>query len=452
MMKAEGLMFHLPQILVRAPQVRRCVVVLVALAATGSFYFKHRVAPLQEVLVTDTVALLSRSIARPAHVTPALPGSFADGVLPHWAGLGDAQRQMGELSHADWLLGMAVLSGEQPYPRLPAGFKSILRKSRPAVEGLLRATRASSTQPPNCLWEDSLRKNPCLRVYPRIYFGAHLGLLDARRLLSEGNVDAALEEGMDVLALSRDLAHFGVVGDLLGIRLSRWAFRLCAQALDAASPMAKSYAVHQFQLIEAGTPSMATVMKRERLFRQLGLFAKTLSPTQRKRLPKSMQETLARGGHSFLEDQALRFVWPSAEAGFREVQAAVALPAQERDQRLRHPWPGLGTLERAAWNYLGGATYDSLWDFQSYDVRHRCAAMRLSVLRAAALVDLSQAQEGRWPASVALNGAPGQIERPQISLHIEGDTTWVRGPTLTKDERRECEIEPAVLLHRDEAL
>ncbi|GEN05587.1 hypothetical protein SAMN05443572_101869 [Myxococcus fulvus] len=368
----------------------------VLLACGGGWaYVKLRTGPLEERLVREVGELSRTSYARPSHVSPSVPGSFARHLEPLLEPVLQLyqEQQKSQGSSAQGQPCRDVADGKLPTSALTQGCEQALEQARPLLARVLLATHAEAGGLPERL--GALAPLTPARANGRfaLMYVVHLAALETRVRLSQGQASAALDVCLDALALSRELElGGGMEGQLLSATGHTVLYHPCADALDAAPLERKRLAISQLARLADGYAPFSVTLRQESVLLQLVHFRPLLSEETLARLPAGSQDIVPPEllGLSPPDDNALtaRRAWWQLVEGFDALTAAADLPTGAR--RRAFALLELGTLS------LHGP---DVVTYGEYAERLDLRRLQHDALITLAEVDLARAERGHWPDS-----------------------------------------------------
>ena len=343
-----------------------------------------------------------------------MPGTFGDGAAAPWDALSGL-----EAGSADVELCRAVREGEQPLQALSASCRRELEASAGPVAALLIATHAAEAGPPPGLGTlDGPTPPGRPRGWSTLPYAGKLGALRLRQLLASGDLKAAAQVCVDLLALARDASWgAGLAGRLPAQAVQEVAFRPCAAALDAAPAEVKRVAAVALGRVEEGTPAFAAVLQEYALGARAQAFAPYLGETAGlpPRVAAWARDNAPEGRTDWRFTLALGDAWHRIDARLAAAVEAAALPMPERADRL----DVLAAGERPWANRSAGYALPQLGRAARSDARARA---QLHLLRGAVTADLLRSSGGTWPTAAELGAALGGGDALAIDLHGEAAT------------------------------
>lgn len=362
---------------------------LSVLASLGALAYQHlRTDALEERLLREVGMLTQAEHPRPAHVTPARPGTFGDAVAPLLPTLLARTHGLPVPTAAETATLEAVTEGRAPVTDLPASRLEALERDRSLTRQVLDATHAESGGLPEDLrplaGPSVPGRDALLQALLHVVEDA---ALETRLLVAGGQADPAVDTCVDALALSRELAlGGGLVGQRLSATSHGRAWRVCADALDAASLPRKRQAISQLTRLHEGFPPVSLALHEEAVVAQLHAFRDLLSDDGRAALPPTWFDAPARP-----EALSRRLQWHQWVEDADRLLAVVDQPAEERRRALaalEARWAGEHLRHAEA-----PAVRLSPEDLEALELR----ALRSEALIALAEVDADRAEKGQWP-------------------------------------------------------
>jgi len=345
----------------------------------------------EEGIVREAWALERDPVLRPAHVDPAVPGTFEDGLAP-WAEALNASASRFKDKDAPGRL-------EASFDRktfAPEDWRAEVERSAALLDGALQATHRAGARLPSGgrlggIFDDT-RPGPL-----EFQHLARLGLLDARLASERGDHALALRRCADVLAISRDFSWGSLLMAMVGKAVSEQPVPWCLQFAGRAPLAERRRFLEAVARVRAGWGPRAAVIRQERLFGQL-LSAASFSEENRAALPPAL-EPVVKLGPDVLGAGGLRgwlFGGLAREAGFRQMtrlmEVADGLPG-EADPAIA----GIDAeVPAAVW--LAGRNEGALGTSWLRMIRGlRETEARLALLQAALAASVYQAGHGAWP-------------------------------------------------------
>lgn len=304
-----------------------------------------RTGPRVERLVRDARVLETEAFPRPSHVSPALPGTFAQALEPLRRDISEADTNSYKLLSEEGVdLCEPVISGQEPFSSLPTDCAQELERRRPLVRHVLEATRSEQGGLPRAereplvggfvLWDLRRALPSTMPVRPELFFLARLAALELRFLLDQGRKAEAVDVCLDALALGREMAlGSGVEGRLLSARAQERAYRPCAEALAAAPVERQRQAIEQLTKLRQGWPALEHAVRAEAVACQLYTFGGLLSPEQLELLPPAARSIAEGTGFRWDENVGsqlmARDMWRLTSDWFEAMEMAATQPATE---------------------------------------------------------------------------------------------------------------------------
>ncbi|RKH64596.1 hypothetical protein [Corallococcus aberystwythensis] len=365
---------------------------LSVLVSLGALAHQHlRTDALEERLLREVNTLTHAEHPRPAHVTATRPGTFGEAVTGLLPALLQQAREAPVPNAAEAATLEAVTEGRTPVTALPASSREALEHGRPLMLRVLAATHAESGGLPEDLRPlsapETTRRDALLQALRHVVDAA---ALETRLLIARGDVDQAVDTCVDTLALNRELA---LGGGLLGQRLSANGYartwRVCADALDAASLPRKRRAISQLTRLHEGFPPVSLTLHEESVAAQLHAFRDLLSDDARAALPPTWFDAPALPGAL-----SRRLQWRQWVEDADRLIAVADQPAEERRRSLE------AVEARKAGEYFRQPEAPSVRlspeDVGALDLR----ALRSEALIALVEVDVARAEKGQWPRAL----------------------------------------------------
>lgn len=377
---------------------------MLLMATGGLAYVTLRTGPLEERLVREVHELTEARYARPSHVNPPAPGTFARRLEP----LVDAvlrlyQERPKSNGSPDSPQGQPcrdVADGKLPVSSLPAGCGEALARARPLMEQVLAATHAEMGGLPESM--GSLAPFTHARANGKfaLMYVVHLAALETRLKLAQGQASPALDTCLDALALSRELElGGGMEGQLLAATGHGVLYRPCADALDAASVERKRLAITQLSRLAEGFAPFSLTLRHESVLVQLVHFGERLSdetlaalpPGSRDIVPEELREQVSPSDNPLM---ARRLWWKLVE-GFDALTASADLPTGAR----RRAFALLEAEADEDDEPLDSLHGPDVATYGEYAERLDLRRLQHDALITLAEVDVARAERGQWPES-----------------------------------------------------
>lgn len=378
----------------------------VVLASLGVLaYVELRTGPLEERLVREARALARTASSRPSHVTPALPGSFAERVEPLMDGLLRLYRERLEAATEDgtWLC-QPVVEGSAPPEALPPRCRESLERSRAQVRQVLEATRAEVGGLPERLW--GLSYSGAADPGPALLQVVKLAALETRLQYAEGRRAEAVATCLDTLALSRELTlGGGLLGQMMSATAHGLVYRPCAEALDGAPEEVKRTAAAQLARLSEGFAPLSRTLREEAVALQLMFYGGMLSSKTVAALPEGFGAWLAMPGLEAPGNPLdARLSWHKTVKVFDEMVAvADGLPGTRQ-----RAFTLIDAKDDGALYAIDGPEAEA---YHRYAERMDARRLQQDALLVLAEVDLKRAETGRWPEV---------LSRPSLVLESSG--------------------------------
>lgn len=373
------------------------------LVCAGSLaYLQLRTGPLEERLVREVNALAQARYARPSHVQPPSPGTFArhlEPLLEDVLHLYQERQKSG--TGPDSTLGQHcrdVADGKLPTSSLPSACGETLERARPLLERVLAATHAEFGGLPERLGVLAPVTHARANGKFALMYVVNLAALDTRLKLAQGLPQAALDTCLDALALSRELElGGGMEGQLLSATGHGVLYRPCADALDAAPTERKRLAIAQLVKLAEGFAPFSMSLRHESALVQLVYFRGLLSDEALAALPPHSEDCvpLELRDEEAIDDGPLgsRRAWWTLVEGFDALTAAADLPTPAR----RRAFALLEASEEE--ERLGSIHGPHIATYGEYAERLDLRRLQHDALITLAEVDLARAERGHWPES-----------------------------------------------------
>jgi hypothetical protein len=410
---------------------RRTVLLLVLvslttlLASVGLLLgLRWRTGPRVERLVRDARVLETEAFPRPSHVSPALPGTFAQALEPlrrdiSGAGMGGYTLISEGLDSCG-----PVISGQEPLASLPTNCTEELERRRPLVRRVLEATRAEQGGLPRAqreplvggyfLWDPRRALPSTMPVRPDLLFLTRLAALEVRFLVDRGQKAEAVDVCMDALALGREMAlGSGVEGRLLSAQAQDLAYRPCAAALAAASVERQRQAIEQLMRLRQGWPALDHAVRAEAIACQFYTYGGLLSPEQLDLLPPAARSIAESTGFRWDENVGsqlmARDMWRLTSDWFEAMEVAANRPATE----LRKSFLDVDAHFRSQKWLLAPPSIEPYVELAETSASQ---SLQLDALLGFVQAHVARAEQGHWPATLV----PPASERLTLTLHPDG--------------------------------
>jgi hypothetical protein len=408
------------------------VLIFIPLCAAGLVWWLLRIEPLVERVVRDSNAFEGAVHPRPAHVSPPVPGTFAQAVeplLPEAHKVPEPEpdsvarlQEDDEAASEAWSRAFTALqrrcrevaSGMAPLETMPPPCRKELEEGRELMRRVLAATHAEIGGLPagaGSLSRTGSYLHPsAMKALGRVVRWA---ALETRVLLAAGQPEQAVDTCLDALALSRELSlGGGLHGGKLSASTQELAYRPCAAALDAAPVGRKRQALEQLARLLEGLPPPSALLREESVFHQLEVFGpEFLSVEDIARLPPAGRTLInSRGGWFYFTSRLghpllRRYLWRRNVSLFDAMVGKADLPPAERQRAFVRL-----DAEHALLAGLPGAVHAV--EYQRELASMDAQRLQAEVLVALVQVDLARAEQGRWPAALPAGGA--QLLRLEI--------------------------------------
>jgi len=398
------------------------VVLLPFAAAVGVFVPRQRVADLEEQLVRDANALFTRSNVRPSHVEPPLPGAIGDTAADHLSALSGVERLLNDQPRLKDET-RRVLSGEAPVNALPAQVAAAIEELRPQLDALLRATHAERADfPPSLDFHGGGGWTATWGV------AATLAGARTRLAIARGNSERALGDGLDGLALGRDIALArGLVGHMVGADIVSRLMSPVAAALDeVAGPEPRRAAADGLRRIRDAMPPFSRTLRDERTLAQLS-FGQAMSPAARAALVPGARSEI-RSDLTWWQTRLVRDCWRASRSAEDDMVAAADLPPEERGEAF-------SSVESRLEGLINPLSYIALANYEKYALRADAALVRLDMLVLAAAAGAFRDEEGRWPRSIRELAAAGELKDEEADRLADVQIVLNSGGELRLDAR-----------------
>ena len=410
------------------------VILLPALTLAAILAARQRVDDLSERMVRDTNALFARTYPRPAHVDPPGPAIPGEGLARHMARIGEAAKLHG----SDPVL-RQVTSGVLPVSSLPPVIAADLERLEPALEALLGATRGERVE----------LADPCLSSggdggWSGLSFAASLVGVRMRLAMAAGDPERALRDGLDGLAVGRDVAlGRQLVGRMAAASVVERLAPSLGEAIDRLPGAgADRDASRRLRVIRDALPPFSVTLSDEWVCTQL-MIGEALPASARARLDPRARALVERDGlkdTAFWQRFTFRDGWRDMRAAQDALVATADLPETERaaawsrvqDRLLRQPNPVAAI---------------AMPDFGKYARRAAASVRRLDALVLVAAAGAFRSTRGAWPGAVADLASAGELSAAEAARLGEAELEVARGDGLAitvslprGDERDPAEV------------
>ncbi len=335
----------------------------------------------------DAVKLRYR---RQIHDGPALPGTFADALLVHLPALAEVDDRLPHLNREARSLLRDIVDGNQPISATPPMFLQGLADVRPALRGILQATRAAEIRPTQLLHYAYQPKHR--RTARGVFALERIGwliALDIRTLVAQGQTEQAVNECVDAWALRRDLSYHGFFGHGAGGQIGKRVFLPCQAALAAAGNDRREQALRQLTLIRDATVPIAESMRLDDLYNQLQIFGALLSWSTLSRLPAEVRDAAESEWwskdemDSRMDRLLLRRAWVVVDRQMPLLRQAIAGPIDARNRVIKE-------VRERRQHALNPYLRDIRVNIGLVDDHYRENVVRLDMLRAALVLSAVQ--------------------------------------------------------------
>ncbi|ABC82687.1 hypothetical protein Adeh_2917 [Anaeromyxobacter dehalogenans 2CP-C] len=372
-----------------------------ALVLAGVLVARQQTGDLEARLVRDARELLSRRHPRPVHVDAPSPGAIGDAIPAHLPSL-DAAAQ--ELAKDEPALRRTreVVAGSAPLDTLPPWTAAALQRLGPDLDALLAATRAERADFPATRDCQSLLDDGGWAGWQ---LAATLAGVRMRTSLAAGEPEAALRDGLDGLALGRDLAvaRF-LVGRMEGAEVVARLAPPMVDAIDALPGAAERRdAARRVRIVRDALPPLS------RTFRDAATVSSVYMSAV---LPATVLDALGpcasavRHGGATRAALWQRLMFRDGWRGLREAQdaltAAADLPEPVRSDAFED-------IARRALRQVNPLAAIAAPGHGKYARRSDAARLRLDALVLAAGAGAFRDERRRWPSSVAELAEAGEL-------------------------------------------
>jgi hypothetical protein len=385
----------------------------VALTSVGGLaYVALRTRPRAERLVREVNALARARHPRPAHVTPALPGTFAEHLDPLMDEVLRLYLERPEAlgaSSSEWPCA-AVVEGRAPVSELPAVCREAVEGHLELVARVLAATHAEEGGLPETVGALASPVHPHGRQgMAALEYVVRLAGLETRLRLAQGKAAEAVDLCLDSLALSRELAAGGGLrGHMVSATGYGVLYQPCADALDAAPLARKRSAMTQLARVAEGFVPFSRTMKEASAVLQLASFGRLLPAELLAALPVGARDIAmtTHGSYDPARFLAARLAWWKTVTVFD----AMVPFADHAPEARRRAFAAIDAREAETLvpvNVMEAAAYERFAE-RAELLRHQHDAL-LTLTE----VDLERAETGRWPESLPHRAVYSFVLKPQ---------------------------------------
>jgi hypothetical protein len=267
--------------------LRILLIAVAALAALyGLLYLRSRHIGHAVALKYSSEPLPGELVVRPAFAVPALKGTFGSNARAAVEELGPIllahpypTDQVARQSCYD------VRDGKLPVEKLPPECLAALDAGREPMHRIMAAAHSESGGGPPAM-EMWTTTEGAPAYWSHILSAAKLGALEARLMLSRGEVAPALLRCQEIVALGRESSLGGyILGRMLGIGMQQEVGQVCLDALRAASPGDRRAARDALALLEKSMPGFDYTMHTEATWAALEGCGSRLSADERSSMP-----------------------------------------------------------------------------------------------------------------------------------------------------------------------
>lgn len=305
-----------------------------------------------------------------------------------------------------------VVAGATPVAALPPSVIAALADVEPDLDALLAATRTERADLPDSL--DAVGTGGWAATWQ---IAATLAGARMRMVLAAGEPRRALRDGLDALALGRDVAIArGLIGRMVGAAIvSRLAPPVSAAVDALRDPADRRDALRRLRVIRDALPPFSRTLGDEMIYTQLYM-GEALSTRVRSALDPRAGAMVREGlrDTTWWTRLMVRDGWRDLRKAQDAVVAAADLPEEERTaawkdvearlMRLANPYAAIG-----------------LPDYGRYARRAEASVRRLDALVLAAAAGAFRDSLGRWPRSVAEIASFGAIDAEEAARLAEAE-------------------------------
>jgi hypothetical protein len=404
----------------RGPSLRRwdlvaawLVILLPPLTIATALAVRQRIGDLEERIVRDANALFSRTHPRALHVDAPVGVTMGDLARPHLRSLAAAEKRLGgELAKA-----REVVSGTSPLGALPSSMTVALAELGPELDAVLHATRAARADFP-----DALDPGEDGEWVHAVQLAALLAGVRMRVALAAGDPTGAVRDGLDGLALGRDVAIAGgLVGRMMGAAIDARLAAVVSTAVGALPTAAERRdALRRLRIIRDAVPPFSSSLADEMVLAQLAM-GDALSERARSALDPRPRAALGDGlrDAGWWTRLAMRDGWRDLCAAQDELVAAADLPDGERAVR----WTAVTERLKKVVNPLPAI---SLPSYERFARRADASFVRLDTVVLAAAAGVFRDARGRWPGSVEELASAGTLDPAESARLRKAELTGDR--------------------------
>lgn len=230
----------------------------------------------EEALIAEAKQVNAPATHRKTHVTPAVPGTFAEHAAPHFDRLLPLSKET-PFEQLKMLGDFA--NGLRTWDSLPPPLRSRVEQAGPEVVALMQASRARSGQLPPGFTALNHLSDP---IPEDTMFAAKVVAAEVRRELVS-DPGQAVSLCTDAAGFARDLSYGTALGRMLGVGTIRVVAPACEAALSAARPT--ETACRALHSVAQNTAPLSVMFEQEKVWAELKFFGDTLSEDTVARLP-----------------------------------------------------------------------------------------------------------------------------------------------------------------------
>ena len=271
----------------------------VAVVVYGAGFLHSFVAGRRIVLALGAMSVPAEHIKRPAHLQPAVPGTFGELALPALDEFGLAIKEHPFPSGDEGAACTKVVDGALPIAQLPASCRDFLDTGRAAARHVLAATHSEEGGVPALVQVGDQAD----QTWWRAQLAARVAALDIREMLSNGERSMSVQECVDLVALSREVSFAGyLIGRMRGIAILKLADGPCRSALAEAPEEMRASARDQLRTLQSTMPTIVYAARTERVYAGFRGCGRFLLSGDRAKMPAAarvcLDEVVATSGGS----------------------------------------------------------------------------------------------------------------------------------------------------------
>jgi hypothetical protein len=381
------------------------VILLPALTIAAALAGRQRIGDLEGRIVRDANALFSRTHPRPVHVDAPVGAAMGDLARAHLPSIAAVEKRLeGELAKT-----REVVSGTSPLGALPPSVTVALAELGPELDAVLHATHAARADFPDAL--DLGKDGEWIRATQ------HAALLAGVRMrvaLAAGDPASAIRDGLDALALGRDVAIAGgLVGRMVDAAIDARLAPVVSAAVDALpTPAERRDALRRLRVLRDAVPPFSRTLADEMVLAQLAM-GDALSARAESALDPRPRAVLRYGlrDAGWWTRLAIRDGWRDLREAQDELVAAADLPDAERTAT----WNAVAERLKKLVNPL---PVISLPNYERLARRADASFVRLDAVVLAAAAGVFRDARGRWPRSVEELASAGELD-PRGSARLQ---------------------------------